>query len=269
MPQRALLSHPSRPDSGPFPVATVTPSTHSVRPDVDLVIPVLNEEARIGPTVDAICRWADDIGRTVRLTVVDNGSADATAECVDRAASHRLAARVVGCRVRGKGAAVRDGVLRSTAPIVGYCDADLSTPASAMTDALELIDDGWEVVVGSRHCAGAAYAVAPSLLRRSGSWCFRRVAKHYVGAVADTQCGFKLFTGDAARHVFAHLELTSFAFDVELIARALRSGYRLVELPVLWSDASGSTFRPVRDGVSSFRDLASLHRSLAVGESGQ
>jgi dolichyl-phosphate beta-glucosyltransferase len=136
---------------------------------------------------------------------------------------------------------------------------------TALGPALELIADGWEVVVGSRRCEGASYAVAPSLFRRSGSWCFRRLAQPYVGSVADTQCGFKLFTGGAARALFARAEITSFAFDVEIIARALQGGYRVVELPISWSDEKGSTFRPLKDGISSFRDLTTLRRVLAVG----
>lgn len=85
-----------------------------------------------------------------------------------------------------------------------------------------------------------------------------------MGEVADTQCGFKLFEGDVARQLFDGLCLDGFAFDVEIIARALKAGYRVAELPVLWSDQEGSTFRPLRDGMRSFRELAELRRLLAV-----
>jgi dolichyl-phosphate beta-glucosyltransferase len=231
-------------------------------PELELVIPALNEEGRIERTIAAICEWASEATCSVGLIVVDNGSADATTECVDRANAGRLPVEIVGCRVRGKGAAVRAGVKHSNAPYVGFCDADLATPLSAITPALDLLHQGWDVVLGSRLCPGATYAVSQTLVRRSGSWCFRRIARRYVGSVTDTQCGFKLFVGDAARTIFTETELTSFAFDVEVVNVALRRGYRVVELPVDWSDQEGSTFRPLRDGISSFRDLAQLRRTL-------
>ena len=254
----ALLSPPTR--TNPLRSLRAVPA----QPHLDLVIPALNEEGRIERTIEAISTWAEVSSHPVNLIVVDNGSADATTECIDRASAHHLSVDVVSCRVRGKGAAVRAGVLRSRAPFVGYCDADLATPLTAIDPALRLLAEGWDVVLGSRLCEGASYAVPQTLIRRSGSWCFRRIAQRYVGTIADTQCGFKVFSGPAARSIFSATELTGFAFDVEIVARALRSGYRVVELPVEWSDQEGSTFRPLRDGVSSFRDLAGLRRTLAL-----
>lgn len=232
--------------------------------ELDLVIPALNEEARIEKTIKTIDDWARSRA-DIKLILVDNGSADATAECVDRANAKHLPVEVVSCRFRGKGAAVRSGVLRSRARYVGYCDADLATPVTAIDPALALLREGFDVVLGSRHCPGAAYAQAQPLLRRSGGWCFRQVARRYVGQVTDTQCGFKLFTGPVARSLFLQLSLTGFAFDVEIVALAQRQGHRVVELPVTWSDQRGSTFRPLKDGLSSFRDLIALRQRLAGG----
>lgn len=232
--------------------------------DLDLVIPALNEEERIEATVAGVCAWAQASSRRVHLIVVDNGSADATTESIDRALDGRLSAEIVGCRIRGKGAAVRAGIARSHAPLVGYFDADLATPLSSLGPGLQLLEEGWDVVLASRLCAGASYVVPQPILRRSGSWCFRWVARRYVGPVSDTQCGFKLFGGPAARAIFSTTSMTGFAFDVEVIAHAQSRGLRIVEMPVTWSDKDGSTFRPFRDGLSSFRDLAGLRRSLAA-----
>jgi dolichyl-phosphate beta-glucosyltransferase len=230
--------------------------------DIELVIPVLNEEVRIGRTLEAICDWAEGSDLAVGLVIVDNGSADATTECVDRVAGQRIHHQVVSCRTRGKGAAVRAGILRTRAPLVGYCDADLSTPPTMVDPAVKLIREGWDVVLGSRRAEGARYVVPRSPLRQFGSWSFQRLAQKYVAGVADTQCGFKMFRGDAGRQIFLQTRTDGFAFDVEIVARAQRLGHRVVELPVHWSDESGSTFRPLKDGISSFRDLAVLHRAL-------
>jgi glycosyltransferase involved in cell wall biosynthesis len=231
---------------------------------LDLVIPALNEEARIESTLAAICGWSEKAALDIRVIVVDNGSADATTERVDYVQASYRRIEVVSCRTRGKGAAVRAGVLRTTADCVGYCDADLSTPVEAIGQGLELIRQGWDLVLGSRYCKGAQLAVEQPWLRQVGSWAFRRAVQSYVGSVADTQCGFKLFSGEVARSLFRTVALTGFAFDVEIVARGLKQGYRVVEMPVTWSDRAGSTFRPVKDGLSSFREVATLRRTMAV-----
>jgi glycosyltransferase involved in cell wall biosynthesis len=230
--------------------------------DLDLVIPALNEEQRIGKTVEAICRHATTSDWSIRLIVVDNGSVDSTAEVIDRARSSGVPVSVIGCRTRGKGAAVRCGVLQSSASYVGYVDADLSTPPVAIGEGIGLLSLGWDVVIGSRRCAGASYSVAQPPLRRMGSFMFRAFSSWVVPAISDTQCGFKAFRADAARTIFRESALDGFAFDVEVLARARTHGFRMIELPIDWSDQSGSTFRPRADGLESFRELASVRRAL-------
>ncbi|SOD71517.1 glycosyltransferase involved in cell wall bisynthesis [Jatrophihabitans sp. GAS493] len=229
--------------------------------DLDLIIPALNEAQRIGATVSAISRVLETCGYSARITVVDNGCVDATAAALDQL---RIATpvRVISCRTRGKGAAVRAGVLKSTARFVGYCDADLSTPPSSISDALARLDAGVEVVIGSRRCAGASYEVSQPLMRRLGSRAFNRASASLVGGITDTQCGFKLMRGETARAVFAEMQMAGFAFDVELIARLLRRDADVHELPIHWSNDEGSTFNVVSDGVRAFQDVFSVRRLL-------
>jgi glycosyltransferase involved in cell wall biosynthesis len=229
---------------------------------LDLVIPALNEEQRIGTTVAAICRLAQSLGWSMRLLIVDNGSVDATAEAIDRARSSDVPVSVIGCRTRGKGAAVRCGVLRSSAPYVAYVDADLSTPPVAIGHGVDLLALGWDVVIGSRRCAGASYSVVQPPLRRMGGVAFRALSRRVVPSISDTQCGFKAFRSDVAHKVFRETVVDGFAFDVEVLARARRHRARMIELPIDWSDQAGSTFRPRADGIESFRELASVRRAL-------
>lgn len=235
----------------------------STRPptSLDLIIPVLNEELRIGRTLTALAEHVGSGERPVRLIVVDNGSVDATVSVVERACSG-MNVEVISCRHRGKGAAVRTGMLHSTASRVGFCDADLSTPLSTFGTALDLIDTGYQAVIASRRVAGADYAVKQPMLRRAGSHAFRRFAAPLVGQIRDTQCGFKFFDGDLAREVFADLQLSGFAFDVELIARLHLRGVEVAEVAVSWSDDAASTFSPIRDGYTAFRDLMRIKRVL-------
>lgn len=231
-------------------------------PQLDLVIPALNEELRIGATVRAIGVQAATQPWTTRLIVVDNGSSDTTDEVVDLAARADLPVQVISCRTRGKGAAVRAGVLFSTAPFVGYCDADLSTPPSAIAPGVDLLLSGWDVVIGSRRTAGAGYVEPQSLLRRAGSLAFHAMSARFTGSISDTQCGFKLFRRDAARLLFEGSVLNGFAFDVEILARARRQHLKMIELPIQWSDQDGSTFRPLVDGINAFRELRAVHDAL-------
>ena len=230
--------------------------------DIDLIIPALNEEARIGATVDALHRVAQDGSLEVRFIVVDNGCVDATADVIDRSAASDVPVELISCQTRGKGAAIRAGVRRSTAAYVGFCDADQSTPARTLLEGFDLLASGWEVVIGSRKCAGADYVVKQSALRRAGSFAFHSMATRLTGPVSDTQCGFKLFSAGAADAVFEATTLNGFAFDVELLARVRQAGLRTIELPVRWADSEGSTFRPVADGIRSFQELVAVHRTL-------
>ena len=109
-----------------------------------------------------------------------------------------------------------------------------------MERGIELLRAGWEVVVGSRRCAGAGYAVSQSATRRLGSAAFRAFASKLTGPVSDTQCGFKLFAGPVAKVLFESTTLNGFTFDVELLARALEADFQMIELPIRWSDCDGS-----------------------------
>ncbi len=237
--------------------------------ELDLVIPALNEERRIGATLSAISQEAEEQHLSVNLLVVDNGCVDATAEVVETARAADMPVEIISCRTRGKGAAVRAGVQSSSAPFVGYCDADLSTPPSAIQSGVDLLRSGFEVVIGSRRCTGAGYSVPQGTMRRLGSFAFRTLSSNLSGPITDTQCGFKLFHSAAAKDLFASSRLTGFAFDVEVLAQARQRDLRMIELPIQWSDSPESSFRPLVDGVRSFRDLREVRRSLvATGDPG-
>jgi dolichyl-phosphate beta-glucosyltransferase len=231
--------------------------------ELDLVIPALNEERRIGATIAAVIQKAHESELRLRIVVVDNGCVDATAEVASSELYSDVPVEVISCRTRGKGAAVRAGISRSTAPYVGYCDADLSTPPAAIRLGVDLLRSGWEVVIGSRRCTGAEYSVPQGSLRQLGSFAFRKMASEFCGPVTDSQCGFKLFHSSVAKDLFAVTTLNGFAFDVELVAQARRRKYQMIELPVQWSDSPESSFRPVADGLRSFRELREIRGALA------
>ena len=241
------------------------PTSATAQLDLEVIVPAFNEERRIAPTLYALVEELQSLPLRSRVRVIDNGSSDLTADMVERVKVSLGAGLIAlsGCSGRGKGRAVTKGMMSSSATYVGFCDADLATPAAAISDALRLLEEGWAVVVGSRHCAGASYATEQPFLRRLGSAAFRNAARNISGGIQDTQCGFKFFTRDAAQRVFAHTRISGFAFDVEVLARAHALDLAVKEMPVCWSDRPGSTFSFRRDGLTSFADVWALRRAMS------
>ncbi|WP_055699447.1 dolichyl-phosphate beta-glucosyltransferase [Streptomyces silaceus] len=228
--------------------------------DLSVVVPAYNEERRLGPTLAAIREHleATDQGEW-ELIVVDDGSTDRTAEIAAEASAADPRIHLVsGDRNRGKGHALRLGVLASYGRRVLITDADLATPI----EELELLDkalgDGHEAAIGSRARPGATIDRHQHRLRellgRTGNFLIRSVA---VPGVRDTQCGFKLFDGDRAREAFAAARLRGWGTDVEILQYFRRAGWSVAEVPVRWSHQEGSKVRPL-DYVKVLAELTAL-----------
>ena len=229
-----------------------------------LIIPAHNEEARLPSTLASLRALVDkqSLPGDFTITVVDNASTDRTAAVARSFDDDVMPVSVIACATPGKGAAVRAGVLASTADVVGFMDADGATDLSAIGTALGLLATGADMAIGSRAVGGAMTMARHSRLRQVGATVYRRQTVRIAPGINDTQCGFKLMRGDLARRVFAGLRCTGFSFDVELLGRAQRMGARIDEFPVIWVDVPGSTFRPARHGVAAFWELARISRML-------
>lgn len=228
---------------------------------LQLVIPAYNEEARLPRTLVElrrhVVRERAHLGQ-VEVIVVDNDSTDATAQVAQAADSSALPVRVVSCARRGKGAAVKAGIAATDAPVVGFMDADGATGLEALEVARHRLLAGAHVVIGSRAAPGASAEVRHSRVREAGARAYRSMTARVVPGVADTQCGFKMMDGELGREVFRGVRAPGFSFDVEFLAVARSLGARIDELPVTWTDVPGSTFVPVRHGLSSFGELAAI-----------
>jgi glycosyltransferase involved in cell wall biosynthesis len=224
--------------------------------ELSVVVPVYNEERRLPGSLVGLGLALR--GLAAEVIVVDNGSTDRTAEVVR---DQGFPVRLLDCPDRGKGAAVRAGVLAAHGRFVGFCDADLAASVDALPGVLRRLRLGTDVVVGSRAHPGSEVRARHSVLRELGAWAFRRAVRSLVPGVGDTQCGFKFFAHDVAVAAFEPLRTTGFTFDVEVLARVQRLGAVIEEVPVRWIDVAGSTFDPFRHGVRSFADL---HRIRAV-----
>jgi dolichyl-phosphate beta-glucosyltransferase len=227
---------------------------------VEVVVPAFNEARRLpGGLAELSARLRR---RDAQVIVVDNASTDGTAEVV-RSWSGPVPVRLVHCAQPGKGAAVRAGLLATTAPYVGFCDADMATDLGALDVALGLLSEGHPVVVGSRRHPASRVEDYGHPLRRLGAVTFNRVIRDLAGGVADTQCGFKFFTGPLVRAVARDLRTTGFAFDVELLMGCVQRGVPITDIPVVWRDVPGSTFSVLRHSAGCVHDLLRLRLGAA------
>ena len=210
---------------------------------VSVVIPAYNEEQRITSTLDRLIADAAPF-RILEIVVVDDGSSDRTAALVTASAhASPLPIRLVQLpNNRGKGAALRAGVTAAVGDYVVFVDADLSATPSAIPRALDIIEAGADVVIGTRLSAeGVDFRRTQPRIRQISGHIFVLLRRLIVGLpYADTQCPFKLFTRAAAQLVYPEVRTDGWSFEVELLARARKHDLRIVELPILWGHVSGS-----------------------------
>lgn len=231
---------------------------------LSVVIPAYDEERRIAPTLLSAVLWLRDFSAPFELIVVDDGSRDATARVVSElAAMHPEISLLRLPEHRGKGAAVRAGMLRTEGAWALFEDADGATPIVELDRLLEAAANGADVVIGSRAVVDPEVVVERRTRRhvvgRVFAWLVNRLA---VEDVRDTQCGFKLFRRDAVRSIFSQQRLERFGFDVELLFLARRLGLKIEEVAVNWNDVSGSKVSLLA-GLDGFLDLLRvrwLHR---------
>lgn len=224
-------------------------------PWLEIVVPARNEQERLPAGLSLLCAAAAALPPRVAVVVVDSASTDHTSEIVRQWPSGDVQVRLVRCDEPGKGAAVRAGLLATTARHVGFCDADMAADPAAITTAVRLLHAGHQLVLGSRSHPDSEVENRHTIIRRVGAAAFRAATRVLVPDVGDTQCGFKFFDGAIARAAAARLRVTGFGFDVELIARCVQLGATPVEIPVRWRDVDGSTFSIWRHSASSFAEL--------------
>jgi len=232
----------------------------SQAPRVSVVIPAFNEEWRILPTVGAIATHMCSRGEPWELIVADDGSTDTTVELLTdlRFPNMRV---LIADRNRGKGSAVRRGMLAARGEFVLFADADQSTPIEQFDKLLDRLTNGYDVAVGSRAASGAAVS-GRSLLRKILSRGLRLVVSVGFGVkITDTQCGFKLFTAGAARTLFELQMVDSFSFDLEVLYLSSKVGLKVAEVPVEWIDAPGSTVDAAKVSLQFLVDLIKIRIS--------
>ena len=236
------------------------------RPDpgsihLSVVIPAFNEEARIGASLNSIRAYLGKQPYASEVIVVDDGSRDRTAECAAESLRGMERHAILSLpRNQGKGAAVKEGIMKAAGDFILFSDADLSTPIEELEKFWPWMDQGFDVVIGSRALVGADIQVRQSFFRELMGKTFNVfVRRLLMKGIPDTQCGFKLFRGDVAKKVFSRLAINGFSFDVETLYLCRRD-HRIRQVPVIWRNSPKSHVRIVRSSLDMLLDLFKIRR---------
>ncbi len=232
------------------------------RPTLSVVVPAYEEEGRIGVAVERL-REELVVPGGVEIVVVDDGSRDATSDVARRAGADRVLTLPAN---RGKGAAVRAGMLASHGRALAFTDADLAYSPAQILRLLHEVEAGFDVVIGSRRHVETTTLVRARRLREVSGRLFNLLSRVVLlPSYVDTQCGLKAFDADAARMLFGRARVDGFAFDVELIYLTRRYGLSVREVPVELTSVQTSSVRLLRDGLHMVRDLVRVRRWSGAG----
>ncbi|MGE5138335.1 MAG: dolichyl-phosphate beta-glucosyltransferase [Rudaea sp.] len=236
------------------------------RPLLSVVIPAYNEEKRLPRTLARVQEYLASRSYPSEILVVDDGSADATGEVATAFAKTHPGVRLVSSEHRGKGFAVRRGMLEAQGHVVLFSDADLSTPIEELEKLMPWFERGFDIVIGSREGSGAQRIKEPIYRHLMGRVFNALVRLLAVPGIQDTQCGFKAFRDDAAHEVFGRVQLYGdaaprikngmvTAFDVEVLFIGRKLHYRIKEIPVQWRYGTETKVNPLKDSWRNFRDV--------------
>lgn len=223
-------------------------------PQVSVVIPAYNEERRLPVTLPRVLGFLEGQEFSWEVLVADDGSTDRTAEVVEALAREYPGLRLLRLPHGGKGSAVRAGMLAARGAYCFLSDADLSVPIEDLPRFLPALERA-EVAIASREAPGAVRLEEPAYRHFMGR-CYNLLVRFLLlPGIYDTQCGFKGFRREAIGPLFSPRGMEGWGFDVEVLYRARRLGYRIEEVPVHWTYGRHSRLHPFRDACHMFRDL--------------
>lgn len=226
-------------------------------PFLSIVVPAYNEARSIGRTLADMRRHLDGVPYSYEIIVSADGD-DGTREAVAGLAAEDPRLSVIGSPGRGgKGRGVRHGVAAARGEVVGFADADNKTPIEEIDRLLPHLQQGYDVVIGSRGLSTSRIEVPQRWYRRIGSRGFGMLMHLVMDLphVRDTQCGFKFFRGPVARDLFARQRIDGYMFDIEILHLAARAGYRVMEVGVRWQDDGDSRLDLVAGNARNLADL--------------
>jgi len=235
------------------------------RPLLSIVIPAHNEEHRLPPTLEKIDTFLQKQSHNAEVIVVENGSSDRTVEVTNRFARSHPYVKLIQVSTRGKGLAVKAGMLAAHGEYRFICDADLSMPIGELSYFLPDAEAGYDLVIASREGKGSQRIGEPEYRHVMGRVLNNIVKLTAVRGFEDTQCGFKLFSRHAAEDLFRVQRMNGIGFDVELLFIAKKRGYRIKEIPITWYFDADSRMRLFQDTLKILVEIWEIRRNWRKG----
>jgi len=229
-------------------------------PHLSVVVPSYNEEQRLPRTLARLHEYYEAQNYPYDVIVVSDGSKDNTGQVVNNFAKDHPKVRLIEYSPnRGKGYAVRTGIMAAQGDLILFCDADLATPQEETEKLLPRMNAGADVAIGSRPLRDSQLEKHQPLYREMfGRMSNKLIQLLAVRGIKDTQCGFKMFSRNVAHDIFSRCKLNEFGFDFECLMIARDLGYRIDEVPIRWLDQEGSKVVLMRDGPRALRDLVKI-----------
>lgn len=234
-------------------------------PMLSIVLPAHNEEHRLPGCLDQIDTFLSTQPYDYEVIIVENGSRDRTFEIARQFAEKHPYIHAIQVDTRGKGLAVKAGMLAAQGDYRFICDVDLSMPIDQIVHFLPPEADGYDISIATREGKGARRVNEPEyrhIMGRVNNWLIKLFA---VRGFEDTQCGFKMFSREVAEDLFAVQRMSGIGFDVELIFIAQRRGYKIREVPITWYFDADSRMRLVQDSLRMLQEIWDVRRNWRKG----
>lgn len=236
-------------------------------PDIflSIIIPAHNEEERLSPSLSSVQEFVNQQNYPIEVIVVENGSQDRTLEIARSFKAKMPCLKVIEEKERGKGLAVRSGMLAATGEYRIFCDADFSMPVSEISKFIPAPGENYDVAIASRELPESKRVDEPEFRHLIGRIFNSLVRYSLLPGLQDTQCGFKAFRGDIAEQLFGMQTLTGWSFDAEIIFIAQRFGYKIIEVPITWYYKPGSRLNIFKDSFKMASDLFTIRHNAKKG----
>jgi dolichyl-phosphate beta-glucosyltransferase len=234
-------------------------------PLLSIIIPALNEERRLPPSLEKIDAFLKTQPFSAEVIVIDNGSKDRTAEIVREYSTVHPYVSLIHLKERGKGRAVKAGMLAATGDFRFICDTDLSMPIDEIVKFLPPNSNGYDISIATREGNEARRIDEPEYRHFMGRVNNLIIKVTAVRGFEDTQCGFKMFNRESAEDLFAVQRMNGIGFDVEILFIAKRRGYKIRQVPITWYFDPDSKIRLVQDSLNMLREIWEIRQNWRKG----
>ncbi len=232
---------------------------------LSIIVPAYNEETRLPGTLEQIAQFLNTQPYSSEVLIVENGSTDRTCEIAELFSAGHPQFRLIREVQRGKGRAVRTGMLSASGDYRLMCDADLSMPVSEIINFLPPAAGDFDIAIASREAKGAIRYNEPFYRHLGGRVINTLIRWTILPGLHDTQCGFKCFSSRVAQDIFSYQTMTGWSFDIELLYIARRRGYRIHEIPIHWYFNPDTKLNAFRDAIRMLSDIFQIRSNWRQG----